>query len=126
VCRERAIVRATRLVHAVAARSPRLVSGLRLAHLGVVGHVGGRRIDCFGRAFGELIGGDFRLFERHALGVIGLLSFALLAGLVRIGLLIAIVVTFVAVAGAVLTHVEAVEQIAGRIAEAALGVRQPG
>ena len=106
------------------ARAPRLVRGFRLAHLGVVRHVGGGRVDRLGRALGQLVGGDFRFFERHALGVVGFLRLALLAGLVRIGLLVAFVFAFLAVAGAVLAHVEAVEQIANDIAEPPLVVEQ--
>ncbi len=45
--RKRPIVRAARLV-AMMSRPPRLGRGLRIAHLGVVGHIGGRGIDRLG------------------------------------------------------------------------------
>jgi hypothetical protein len=53
---ERAIVGTARLVSAEMARPLRLARRLRVAHVGVVGHVGGRRLGRFGGGVGHILG----------------------------------------------------------------------
>src|ERR1700732_4141223 len=83
------IVRAARLV-ALITRPPRFCGGLRIAHLGVIGHLGGRRVDCFRARIGKFVGGGFRL-HAHALGIGRIRRIAVLALLVLAILLVAFV-----------------------------------
>src|SRR5580704_6215558 len=101
------IVRSARLV-ALIARPPRFGSGFRVAHLGIVGHVGGRRIDGLRRAVGQLLGRRFRL-HAHALGVGGIGSVAVLTLFVLPVVFVAFFAfLFVGLARAILTHVQAI------------------
>ena len=119
---ERPIIRTARLV-ALVARPPRLGGGFRIAHLRVVGHVGGRRIDRLGGAVGQFVGRGLGLFEAHALAVGGIGGLAVLAGFVLAVLLVAVFAfLLVGIAAAILAHVEIIEQVVHDVAEAALVV----
>ena len=119
------IVRAARLVLPVLARAPRLVRGLRVAHVGIVRHVGGRRIHRLARAVGQFLGGDFHLLHAHALRVVGLLAVAVLALVLLLVVLAGIVLIVVfRVARALVAHFERVEQVMDHVAEAALVLDQ--
>ena len=119
----RLVVRPARFV-ALIARPPRLGRRLAVAHLGVVGHFGGRRVDGFGRRIRQFVGGGFGL-RAHAFAVGGVGCIAVLALLVLLVLLVAVFAfILVGLAGAILAHVETVEQIVHHVAEAALVVEQ--
>ena len=107
------------------ARAPRLGRRFRIAHLGVVGHVGGRRVDRFGGAVGQLFGRRFGL-RAHALAVGRIGRVAVLTLLVLAGILLAVLAfLLVGFARPVLAHVETIEQVVDDIAEAALIVDHP-
>ncbi len=67
---EGAIIRPARLVGAELARPLRLARGFGVAHIGVVGHVGGRRIDGFGGGIGHVLGRHLAVFHAGALHVV--------------------------------------------------------
>ena len=114
------VVGTARLV-AIVPRPPRLGGGFRIAHFGVVGHVGGRRVDGFSRAFRHVLGRGFGLFQAHALAVGGFGRFAVGAGFVAAAFLVTLVaLLLVGVAVAILAHVEGIEQVVHHVAEAAL------
>ena len=69
---ESAIVRPARLVGAEMARPLRLTRRFRVAHVGVVGHVGGRRFGRFGGGVGHVLGRHLRVFHAHALHLVGI------------------------------------------------------
>ena len=117
---EGAIVRAARLVVAEMARPLRLARGFGVAHVGVVGHVGGRRIGSFGGAIGHVLGGHLRVLRAHALHVVAVGGVAVLAGILLAALVLAFVVFLLGIAAAVVAHFERVEQIVHRVAELAL------
>ena len=82
------VVRAARLVVAALARPPRLGGVLGIAHLGVVGHLGGRRVGRLGGAVGQVLGRGLGLLEAHALHVVGVRGLAVLAVLVLAALVV--------------------------------------
>src|SRR3984885_11697734 len=85
---EGVIIRPARLV-ALVARPPRLGRGFRIAHLGVVGHFGGRRVDRFRGAVRQLVGRGLGLGAHLvAFGSIGCV--AVLAGFVFLVLFLAL------------------------------------
>src|SRR6516165_8010120 len=101
-------------------RAPRLGGALRVGHFSIVSHLGGRRIDRFGSAIGQFVGGSFRL-GRHLFAFRGIRGLALPPGLI---LLIAVFALFaflfVGFARTILAHVQAIQKIVHNIAEAAL------
>ena len=102
-------------------RPPRLGGGLRIAHVGIVRHVGGRGIDRFGSAVRKLVGGDLGVLHAHALRIGGIGRLAVVAGFVLLVLLVALFAfLLVGFAAAVFAHVEIVEQIVHHVAEPAL------
>ncbi len=106
------------------ARTTRLRRRLRVAHLGVVGHFRGHRLGRLGGGVRHLVAGLRGLFGL-ALGVLGLGALAFLAGVVLLLVLVAfLALLLVGIGGAVLAHVEAVEQIVDGVAEARLLVDQ--
>src|SRR6185312_12617666 len=112
---ERAVVGTARLVTKMT-WPLRLARRLRIAHVGVVGHVGGRRLGRFGGGVGHILGRHLRVFHAHALHLVGIGGLAVLAGV----LLAAVLLTLVFVLGvvtAVLAHLERVEQIMHDVAE---------
>ena len=97
---------------------PRLGGALRIAHLRIFGHVGGRCIGGLGGGVGQFLGRGFGLLQAHALGVVGLRGFTVLALLVLLTFLVVVVaLVFVVLAAAVIAHVERVEKIMDGIAE---------
>src|SRR6266852_6924640 len=118
---ERFIVGTARFVFATLARSPRLGGVFRIAHFGIVGHICGRRVGCLGGAVGKILGRGIRLLEAHALAVLGLGGFTVLALLVLAPVLIVFVAVFlVFLVATVVAHVERIQKIVDRIAEPAL------
>src|SRR5882672_10215466 len=117
---ERLVVGAARFVFATLARSPRLGRAFRIAHFGIVRHICGRCVGCFGGAVGKVLGGGVGLLEAHALAVFGLGGFAVLALFVLAPVLIAFVAVFLVFVAAVVAHVERIQKIVNRIAEPAL------
>ena len=118
---ERLVVGAARLVEAVMARAPGLVRRLRIAHVGVVRHVGRVGVERIGGALGQFIGRHLGLLEGHALGVFGFLGLAVARQLVVAALAVAVaLVLLVRIAAAVVAHVERVEQVVHGVAEAPL------
>ena len=104
------------------ARPPRFGRGLRIAHLGVVGHVGGRRIDRLRRAVGQFVGRGLGL-HAHAFAVGGIGSLAVLALLVLAVFFLAVFAfLLVGLARSILAHVEAIEQVVHHVAEPPLVV----
>ena len=94
------------------------------AHLGIVGHIGGRSVHRLLRGLGG-VGGGLRILHGHLLHVLGVGGLALFAGLVLAAVLIAFLALLLFVGGAaVLAHVEGFQQIVHRIAELALVVEQ--
>src|SRR5471032_975530 len=78
--REGAIIRPARLVGAELAPPLRLARRFGIAHVGVVGHVGARRIDGFGGGIGHVIGRDLAVFGAAALHIVAIGGIAILAG----------------------------------------------
>ena len=118
--REGAIVRPARLVIAELARTLRLTRRFGVAHVRVIGHVGGRRLGGFGGAIGHVLGRHLRVLRRHALLLIRVGGVAVLA---RFLFLLLFVLAFVFVLGfarAVFAHFERLEQIVHGVAELAL------
>ncbi len=102
-------------------RPPRFGGGFRIAHFGIVGHVGGRRVDGFGGAFRHVLGRGLGLLQAHALAVGGFRGLAVGAGFVAAALFVALVAfLLVGVAVAILAHVEGFEQVVHHVAKAAL------
>src|SRR5215472_14800329 len=117
--REWPIIRPARLIARVT-RAPRLGGALRVGHFGIVGHLGGWRIDRFGRAIGQFVGGSFRL-GRYLFAFRGIGGLALLPGLILlIAVLALFAFLFVGFARTILAHVQAIQQIVHDVAEAAL------
>src|SRR5205085_890048 len=79
---ERPIVWAARLVAAAIARAPRLGGVVGVAHLRVVGHLGGRRVHRLGGVLGQLVGRGLGLLQAHALQLVRVGGLAVLAVLV--------------------------------------------
>src|SRR3954454_12067587 len=104
------ILGSARLVLPVRARPPWLVRGLRVAHVGVLGHVGGGRVSRLARAVGQFVGGDFHLLHAHPVGVLGFLGLALLALALLVVAFALILALVVGVARALIAHLERVEQ----------------
>ncbi len=101
-------------------RPPRLGGGFRIAHLGVVGHFGGRRVDRFRRAVRQFVGRRLGL-GAHLVALGGIGRVAVLAGLVLLVLLVALLAfVLVGFARTILAHVQAIEQVVNDVAEAAL------
>ena len=61
---EGAVVGPARLVGAEMARPLRLAGRFGIAHVGIVGHVGGRRFGRFGGGVGHVLGGNLRCPRR--------------------------------------------------------------
>ena len=114
------VIGTARLVAAALARPPRLGGILRIAHLGIVRHVGGRRIGRLGGAVGQVLGRGVRLFEAHALAVLGLRGFAVLALLVLAAFLVVVLAVLLVLVAALVAHVEGIEQVVDDVAELAL------
>ena len=89
---EGAIVGTARLVVAELARPLRLARRLGVAHVGVVGHVGGRRVGGLGRGVGHVLGGHLRVLHAHALHLVGVGGLAVLAGILLAAVLLALLV----------------------------------
>src|ERR1700685_2703365 len=114
------VVRAARLV-ALIARPRRLGRRFGIAHFGVVGHLGGRRIDGLRTAVGQFVGGRFRL-RAHAFAVGRIGRFAAVALFVLLVFVIALFAfVLVGFARAVLAHVQAIEEGVDGVTGAALG-----
>ena len=119
------IVGAARLVDAVPPRAPRLGRSLGIAHLGIVGHLGGQRFRGLGRGVGHVLARRIGLVEPR-LHVLGFGALAVLAGLLLAAVLVALLAfLLVRLVAAVLAHVEGVEQIVDGVAEARLMLHQP-
>src|SRR4051794_732766 len=89
-----------RFVLSVLARTPRLVRGFRVAHVGIVRHVGGGRIHRLARSVRQFLGGDFHLLHAHALSVLGVLRVAVLALILLIVALARLVLVLLGIARA--------------------------
>src|SRR3954470_3360496 len=109
-----------RLVLTLGARAPRLIGGLRVAHVGVLGHVGGGRVGRLARAVRQFVGRDFHFLHAHAVGVLGLLGLALLALAFLVVAFALIVALVVGVARALIAHFKRVEQVVHDVAETTL------
>src|SRR5690349_7065754 len=104
--------------------APRLGWRLRIAHLGIVRHLGRERLGRFGGGVGHLLARDLGLVDTR-LGILGLLAFAILAGLALALVLLALgALLLVGFRRAVLAHVEIVEEIVHHVAEARLVLDQ--
>ena len=108
------------------ARTPRLGGVVGVAHLGVVGHLGGGRVHRLGGVLGQLVGRGLGLLEALALQVVGVRRLAVLALVVLAAFLVLAVlaVLLVVLAAALVAHVERVEQVVDGVAEAALVLDQ--
>src|SRR5262249_37907118 len=93
-----------------------------VAHLRVVGHFGRRRVHRLGRVLGHLVGRGVGLFQAHALQLVGVRRFAVLAVLVLAALVVLALVALllVVVARTVVAHVGGAEQVGHGVAEPAL------
>ena len=114
------IVRSARFVRAKMARSLRLAGRFGITHVGVIGHIGSRRLDRFGRGIGHVLGGHLRVLHAHALHFVGIGGIAIFAGLLLAAILLAFVLLVLRVAAAVLAHFESIQQIMNDIAELSL------
>src|SRR5262249_35832898 len=102
---ERPVIGAARLVDAVPAWAPRLGRRLGVAHLGVVRHFGGQRLGGFRGGVGHFLARDLGLVHAR-LGILGLLAFAVFAGLVLALVLVALgALLVVGFRAAILAHV---------------------
>src|SRR5262249_11130371 len=82
------VIRPGRLVLAVPAWAPRLGRALGVAHLGVVGHLGGERVGGLGRGVGHVLARDIGFIDPR-LRVLGVGAPALLAGFFLTAILLA-------------------------------------
>jgi len=90
-------------------------------HLGVVGEIGGRRVDGVGGSIGHFLGRSLGVFQAHALAVVGIGGLAVATGfVVAIFVLALLAFVFLGLTGAILAHIERVEQIVHHVAEPAL------
>src|SRR5262249_56761129 len=115
---EGAIVRPARLVLAVSARPPRLGRRLGIAHLRVIGHLGGERLGGLGRGIGHVLARHVGFVDPglRGLGVGALPVFTgVLLAAVLLALLAFLLVRF---AAAVLAPVQRGAQVGGGIAVA--------
>ena len=104
------------------ARPPRFGGRFRIAHLRVVRHLGSRRVDRLGRTVRHFVGGGLGL-RAHFVALGGVGRVAILTLLVLAILLVALfTLVLVGLAGAVLAHVEAIEEVVHDVAEPALVV----
>src|SRR4029077_12478080 len=92
------IVGSARLVCPMLARPPRLVRGLRVAHIGIVRHIGGGRVHCLARAVGQFFRRDFHLLHAHAVGILRFLGVAVLALILLAVALAGLVLVFLGIA----------------------------
>ena len=106
------------------ARPLRFARCFGVAHVGVIGHVGGRRVDGFGRSIRHILGGHLRVLHAHALHVVGIGGVAVFAGLLLATILLAFVFFVLGVVAAVLAHFEGVQQVMDDIAELSLVLDQ--
>src|SRR5436305_7248328 len=102
------------------ARPPRFVGGFRIAHVGVIRHVGGGRIHRLARAVGQILGGDFHLLHAHAVGILGFLRLAFLALTLLIVAFARILALVLGIPRALVAHLERVEKVVYHVAKSAL------
>ena len=121
------VFRAAIFVVAGAARTPRLAGRLGIAHIRIVGHVRGLRIDRFGTRVLRILSRAFGLLGLHALHVGGVGRLSVLAGIVLTAVVLALfgILVLVRLLAALLAHVERVQQIVHGVAETSLVLHQP-
>src|SRR6478672_12518159 len=95
-----------------------------IAHIGVIGHVGGGRVDGFGGSIGHILGGDVRVLHAHTLHVVGIGGVTVFAGLLLATIFLAFVFFVLGVVAAVLAHFEGIQQVMDDVAELSLVLDQ--
>src|SRR5262249_27361083 len=100
--RESTIVRPARLIGAKMARALGLARSLRIAHVGIVGHVCSRRFRRFGGGVRHVLGGQLRVLHAHSLHLVRVGGLALLPGLLLAAVFLAFVFVLFRIVAAIL------------------------